>query len=99
MPVDTVDDSIDENEESFTASLSNQMGSGLPFELGDDDTATVNIMDTDSKYVCGFPANVDTMKLERSVPKNRDTLTHSGPLKRVWLIHLPCVCRCEGASD
>ena len=50
VPVDTLDDFIDENDESFSASLFNPMGSGLPFVLGDDDTATANIMDTDSMY-------------------------------------------------
>ena len=64
VPVDTLDDSIDENEESFSASLSNPMGSGLPFELGDDDTATANIVDTDSTYnYVGFLVNIQYRRL------------------------------------
>ena len=46
--VTTQDDDVTELTENFGAELSNPDGSGLPFNLGDQDTATADIMDMDS---------------------------------------------------
>ena len=45
--VNTLDDSLAEGLENFEASLSSPNGNGLPFNIGDQDTATVDIVDND----------------------------------------------------
>ena len=47
--VNTLDDSIFEQLETFGATLSFPNGNGLSFALGSQDTATVDIMDNDCK--------------------------------------------------
>ena len=61
--VQTVEDSIHERAERFTAILSNPVGG----ELGTDTTATVNIVDNDGKSMYRFI----NCKLEHVVFSNR----------------------------
>ena len=49
VPVDTLNDGISESTENFGAELSNPNGAGLTLSLGDQDTATADIMDNDRK--------------------------------------------------
>ena len=51
VPVDTLDDSLSEDQEMLGATLSNPQGNGLPFSLGAQDTATVEIEDDDCKII------------------------------------------------
>ena len=51
VPVDTLDDSLAEGSESFGASLSSPDGNGLPFSIGSQDTATVDIVDNDGMEI------------------------------------------------
>ena len=49
VPVNTLDDSIDEQPESFEAQLSDPNGNGLELSIGGEDTATVDIIDDDGE--------------------------------------------------
>ena len=51
VTVDTLDDSIGEPVENFEGVLSSPNGNGLPFSLGSDDTATVEITDNDCEKI------------------------------------------------
>ena len=47
VPVNTLDDQLSEELESFGASLSSPIGNGLSFSVGSQDMATVDIVDND----------------------------------------------------
>ena len=50
--VNTLDDMLAEGLETFEASLSSPNGNGLAFNIGSQDTATVDIVDNDGNYDC-----------------------------------------------
>ena len=52
--VGTLDNSIFEQLESFSAVLSSPTDNGIDFSIGDQDTATVDITDNDCKIISCF---------------------------------------------
>ena len=50
IPVNTLDDSLAEETETFRAILSAPNGNGLVMSLGSPDTSTVSIVDNDSEW-------------------------------------------------
>ena len=50
VPVSTLDDSLSEGLERFGASLSSPNGNGLPFSVGSQNTATVDIVDNEGMW-------------------------------------------------
>ena len=49
--VNTLNDLLSEGLENFDASLSSPNGNGLPFSVGAQDTATVDIVDNDGMKI------------------------------------------------
>ena len=60
VTVSTQDDSLSEGQETFGASLSSPNGNGLSFSVGNQDMATVDIVDNDGRKIWYFDSEILT---------------------------------------